>query len=106
MGCEAGSCNKTSMPEGISIMTPSLEGWPNKAKEAPSPDEIIHMRVPVPFLRHPTLDPACPLFLKSLFPLPSFLFHPLFKLFQIVPSPTSCNPLLSLSGTPTFLTHN
>ena len=28
------------------------------------------------FLRHPPLDPACPPFLKSLFPL-SFLFHPL-----------------------------
>ena len=78
MGCEAGSGNKTSMPEGISIMTPLLEGSPNKAKEAPSPDEIIHMKVPVPFLRHPTLDPACLLFLKFLFPLPSFLFHPPF----------------------------
>ena len=34
MGCEAGQCN------GIFIVTPSLEGWPTKAKEAPSPHEV------------------------------------------------------------------
>ena len=34
MGCEAGQCNR------IFIVTPSLEGWPTKAKEAPSLDEI------------------------------------------------------------------
>ena len=28
------------------------------------------------FSRRPSLDPACPPFLKPLFPLPSFLFHP------------------------------
>ena len=39
MGGEAGRC-KTSTPEGIFIMTPSLEGWPTKAKEAPSPHEV------------------------------------------------------------------
>ena len=39
MGCEAGQC-KTSTPYGIFIMTPSLEGWPTKAKEAPSPHEV------------------------------------------------------------------
>ena len=39
MGCEAGQC-KTSSPEGIFIVTPSLEGWPTKAKEAPSPHEV------------------------------------------------------------------
>ena len=37
MGCEAGQCNKTSTPQGILIATPSLEGWPTKAKEVPSP---------------------------------------------------------------------
>ena len=37
---------------------------------------------PSPFLRHPSLDPACPTFLKSLFPLPSFLFHPLLRCFR------------------------
>ena len=35
MGCEAGQC-KTSTPQGIFIVTPALEGWPTKAKEAPS----------------------------------------------------------------------
>ena len=40
MGCEAGRCNKTSIPQGIFIVTPSLEGWPTKAKEAPSPHEV------------------------------------------------------------------
>ena len=33
MGCQAGWC-KTSTPSDISIMTPSLEGQPTKAKEA------------------------------------------------------------------------
>ena len=40
MGCEAGQCNKTSTPYSIFIMTPSLEVWPTKAKEAPSPYEV------------------------------------------------------------------
>ena len=40
MGCEAGRCNKTSTPEGIFIVIPSLEGWPTKPKEAPSPHEV------------------------------------------------------------------
>ena len=31
---------KTSIPEGIFIMTTSLEGWQTKAKEAPSPHEV------------------------------------------------------------------
>ena len=31
---------KTSTPKGIFILTPSLEGWPTKAKEAPSPHEV------------------------------------------------------------------
>ena len=39
MGWEAGQW-KRSTPLGIFIMTPSLEGWPTKAKEAPSPHEI------------------------------------------------------------------
>ena len=40
MGCEAGRCNKTSTPLGIFIVTSSLEGWPTKAKEVPSPNEV------------------------------------------------------------------
>ena len=39
MRCEAGRC-KTSTPYGIFIVTPSLEGWPIYAKEAPSPHEV------------------------------------------------------------------
>ena len=39
MGCEAGRC-KTSTPQGIFIVTPSLEGQPSKAKEAHSPHEV------------------------------------------------------------------
>ena len=39
MGCEAGRC-KTSTPQGIFIVIPSLEGLPTKAKEAPSPHEV------------------------------------------------------------------
>ena len=35
MECKAGQC-KTSTPKGIFIVTPLLEGWPTKAKEAPS----------------------------------------------------------------------
>ena len=39
MGCEAGQY-KTSSPKGIFIVTPSREGWPTKAKKAPSPHEV------------------------------------------------------------------
>ena len=39
MGCEAGQC-KTSNPKAIFIVTLSLERWPTKAKEAPSPHEV------------------------------------------------------------------
>ena len=40
MGCKAGRCNKTSTPQSIFIVTPSLEGWPTKAKKATSPHEV------------------------------------------------------------------
>ena len=40
MGCEAGGCNKTSTLKCIFTVMPSLEGWPTKAKEAPSPHEV------------------------------------------------------------------
>ena len=39
MGCKAGRC-KTSTPQGIFIVIPSLEGWPTKAKGAPPPHEV------------------------------------------------------------------
>ena len=44
-------------------------------------------------------------FLKSLFPLPSSLFHPILKYFRQFPQP-SCNPLLPLSSKPTFFGSN
>ena len=40
MRWEAGQCNKTSTPKGIFIVIPLLEGWPTKAKEAPSNHEV------------------------------------------------------------------
>ena len=39
MRCEAGRC-KTSTPSDIFIVTPSLDGLPTKAKDAPSPQEV------------------------------------------------------------------
>ena len=39
MDCEAGQC-KTSTPEGIFIVTPVIERWPTKAKEASSPHKV------------------------------------------------------------------
>ena len=39
MGSRAGRC-KISTPYGIFIVTPSLEEWPTKAKEVPSPHEV------------------------------------------------------------------
>ena len=32
--CKVSQCNKTTTPKGIFIVTPSLEGWSTKAKEA------------------------------------------------------------------------
>ena len=50
---------------------------------------------PLSFLRHPPLDPACPPFLKSLCPLPSFLFHLLLRSFrQSPPTLTQMPPAL------------
>ena len=40
MVCKAGQYNKTSPPLGHFIATPSLEGWPTIAKEAPFPHEV------------------------------------------------------------------
>ena len=39
MECETDRC-KTSTPQGIFIVTPSLEGWQTKAKEAPLLHEV------------------------------------------------------------------
>ena len=40
MGCKPGRWNKTSTLQGIFVVMPSLEGWPTKAKEAPSPHDV------------------------------------------------------------------
>ena len=50
---------------------------------------IVRKGVPVPFLRHPTLEPVCPLF--KIFvspPPPPFLLHPLLRYFRQFPSPS------------------
>ena len=39
MGCKTVWC-KTSTPYGIFVVTPSLEVWSTKAKEAPSPHKV------------------------------------------------------------------
>ena len=40
MGCKGGRFNKTSTPEGIFIITQTIEKWQTKAKEVPSPHEV------------------------------------------------------------------
>ena len=45
-----------------------------------------------PYLMHPLFDPACPTFLKSLFPLLSFLFHLLFRPGLMQPTPVLIRP--------------
>ena len=40
MRCKVGECHKISTSFGIFIVTPSLEQWPTKAKEGPSPHEV------------------------------------------------------------------
>ena len=40
MGCKTGRLNKTFPPQGIFIVTPSLERWPTKAREATSLHEL------------------------------------------------------------------
>ena len=39
MGYQAGRCSKTSTIKNIFIRPSPLEGWPTKAKGAPSPHE-------------------------------------------------------------------
>ena len=56
---------------------------------------LVRKGAPVPpFFRHPPLDPVFPPFLKSLFLLSSFLFHPVLRYFRQSPPP-SHNPLVS-----------
>ena len=40
MEYQAGLCNKTSTPKGIFIVTPSLEVWRTKTKEALPPCDV------------------------------------------------------------------
>ena len=66
---------------------------------------IVRKGVPASFLKSQPLERACPppphLFLKFLFPLPSFLFHPLLKYFgQFLTTrrqPSCSNPTRQLS---------
>ena len=43
MRFKAVSCKKTLTSCSIFILTPSLEGWPTKAKEAPPIELILNM---------------------------------------------------------------
>ena len=50
---------------------------------------IVRKRVPpTPLFMAPTSRPKLPHFLKSLFPLPSFLFHPFVRNFRQFPPPS------------------
>ena len=40
MRCKVCQCNETSNSSGIVTVTPTLEGWSTKAKEAPHPHEV------------------------------------------------------------------
>ena len=46
---------------------------------------LRRFQVPFSFLRHPPLTQLAPPLLKTLFPLPSFLFHPLLRYFRQFP---------------------
>ena len=68
---------------------------------------IVRKGVPAPrfFLRHPHFEPACPLpltFLKSLFPLSSFLFHPLVRYFRQFPHPQATLSCPNLTHQPSL----
>ena len=54
--------------------------------------DIVCKGVPAPyFFRHPPLDPASPSFLKSLFPLPTFLFQPFLRFPRLHSTPSCPN---------------
>ena len=40
MGCKNGHCNRISTPKRYFYCHTSLEGWTNKARETPSPNEV------------------------------------------------------------------
>ena len=58
-------------------------------------DIVVHKGAPapLPFLRHPPLDPTCPPFSRFLFPFPSYLFHSLLRCFRQFPPVPQATPL-------------
>ena len=60
---------------------------------------IVRKGVPVPFLRHPTLEPVCPLFKIFVSPPPPFSVTPPFKVFQTVPLTLTLLPLTLIQYT-------
>ena len=56
-----------------------------------------------PFLRHPLLETACLPFLKSLFPLPFFLFYPLLRYFRQFPHPHATPSCPNLTHQPSLI---
>ena len=81
-------------------MTSSLEGWPTKAKEAPSPQEVRLAPLgfqPPSFLRHPSLNPTW-LFENFVSPPLFSIPHPFFSIppshFHQFPPPSRRQPFL------------
>ena len=66
-------------------MMKEKKGYPNMV--------LKEVSAPI-FLRHPPFNPACLPFLKSLFLLPSFLFHLLLRYFRQFPTPSHNPPAL------------
>ena len=60
---------------------------------------ILWKGVPVPFLRHPTLEPVCPFFKIFVSPPPHFSVPPPFKVFQTVPLTLTLLPLTLIQYT-------
>ena len=65
----------------------------NSNQESANTAKFVMGFHPLPLFNAPTPWPSFPPFLKSLFPLPSFLFHPLLRYFRQF-RPLSCNLLL------------
>ena len=67
-------------------------------------ETIVHKGAPVPLFKAPTPWPRLAPFFKSLFPLPSFLFHPLLRYFRQFPPPAHkpLPPLIRPTNLPWF----
>ena len=66
-------------------------------------ETIVRKGVPVPLFKAPTPWPRLPIFFKSLFPLPSFLFHPLLRYFRQFPLPHATPSCPNLTNQPSLV---